>query len=270
MNTLPPDVGQLVADIRSNTNRQNAYETLICLKSAASTRALLDLMTDYRVPPYYANIIHELGQRGAIDSMQHFCQILLADSDDGNIRDQMTALILLAYYPQHSATVALIEHVLRHHDHPYMLGYGVYVLGQIGNDEAVYALSLLMSQHPNDKVRHDVVNVLGSTCNPHAVTALLNYLEREHAPSGRGGVPARCVNAMNGLLRLWEAKTQPFDVQRWLDALTYWLYRDTSPYPNALYTLNKLDMAQAETIIADWQDWRGTAGKRLSDTDFFR
>ncbi|MCI0351523.1 MAG: HEAT repeat domain-containing protein, partial [Acidobacteriales bacterium] len=141
------------------------------------------------------------------------------------------------------------------HENRYILRQCVFTLGQIGTDDAVYVLSLLMLQHPESRVRHDAVMVLGSTRNPRAVTVLLNYLEQEHELE-EGRPSTNCVNALNSLLRLWKARVAPFDFERWLASLTYWLYNDSGEYPNALYTLSALKLPQADAIIQGWQEWR--------------
>ena len=255
MKTFSPEVQELINTIYRGTNqRQTAFERLKALQNTESTNALLRLLDDYRVPPFYVAIIHELGQRGELDPMPYFRDILQSNVNaPTHMGNQLTVIDALADYGERGATIPLLAYTLKHHRNPYILRQCVYTLGQIGTDDAIYVLSLLMQQHPDSRVRHDAIMVLGSTRSPHAVNVLLNYLEREDNLTEEGHLAVDCVNAMNSLLRLWKAEVRPFDLTRWLHVLTYWLYSDNGDYPKSLYTLNKLALPQAEAIIQQWQ-----------------
>jgi len=258
MKPFAPEIQELINIIyRGGQQRKDAFNTLKSLQSAESTRALLRLLDDYRVPPFYVAIIHELGQRGALDALHYFRDILQSDAQmTTHTGNQLTAIETLAEYGEHSATIPLLAYTLKNHKNHYVLRQCVYTLGQIGDDDAIYLLSLLMHQHPDARVRHDAIMVLGSTRNARAVDVLLNYLERDDNLTEEGQPAIDCVNAMNSLLRLWKAEVQPFDVTRWLHGLTYWLYSVNSDYPKALYTLKKIAVPEAEHIIQCWQQSR--------------
>jgi HEAT repeat protein len=256
MSRFSPDIQELVNNIRGNSYRRAAFDTLKASDSAESTAALLELVADYRVPPFYAEALHELGLRCQLDPMEHFRDILLTDSAESNhTGNQLTVIAMLSEYSDREETIALLTHTLKHHDNRYILRQCVFTLGQIATDHAVYVLSLLMLQHPESRVQHDAVMVLGSTRNPRAATVLLNYLEQDNLMED-GRPSTNCVNAMNSLLRLWKAKVYPFNMTRWLDILTCWLYYDMGDYPNALYSLSSIKHPESETIIETWQHWR--------------
>jgi hypothetical protein len=242
---------------RGTGERKAAFTKLMSLNSVDSTAALLRLADDYFVPPFYVGILHELGQRGVLNPMDRFYEILQTKSDaTTHTGNQLTVIETLAQYGDHHATIPLLADTLRHHENPYILRQCVYTLGQIGTDDVVYILSLLLQQHPDGRVRHDAVMVLGSTRNPNSVRVLLNYLEQEHELNMDQRPPADCVNAMNSLLRLWKANVKPFNFTRWINILRYWLYQDKHEYPNALYTLNKLVDTEADMIVQNWQQSR--------------
>jgi len=257
MDSVAPDIQILVDNIRGNVQRRVSFDALKARRSADSTAALLALVADYHVPPFYAEALHELGLRGRIDPMPYFRDIVLTDSEaETHAGNQLTVIALLADYSDHPETIPLLTHTLREHANPYILRQCVFTLGQVGSEEAVYVLSLLMMQHPEARVRHDAVMVLGSTRNARAVTVLLNYLEGQQPQRNTGQPSSNCVNAMNSLLRLWKADVQPFPLGHWLALLTRWLYCDASEYPNALYSLNALKHPEADTIIENWRQWR--------------
>ena len=257
MDNRSQDAQTLVEQIRGNVKRRAAFDALKAQRSAESTAALLDLVADYRVPPFYAEALHELGLRGQIDPMVDFRDILLSASEaETHTGNQLTVIAMLAEYSDHADTVPLLTYTLRHHTNRYILRQCVFTLGQVGTEEAVYVLSLLMQQHPEARVRHDAVMVLGSTRHPRAVTVLLNYLEAEQPQRNTGQPSSNCVNAMNSLLRLWKGDIQPFPLARWLELLRYWLYSDGNEHPNALYSLNAIKHPEADAIVQTWRHWR--------------
>ena len=268
MDKFPPEIIALLNTMyRNGSDRRAALKTLFAMKTADSTAALLRLARDYRVPPFYVDILHELGERGVLDPMQYFRDILLTESDvSTHTSNQLTVIIKLGEYGHRSSTFSLLSHLLKKNTNRHILRQCVYTLGQIGNDDAVYILSLLMNDYHNASVRHDAIMVLGSTGNPLAVNVLLNYLEIDHPLCEDGQLSADCVNAMSSLVRLWNAEVQPFDVARFLQVLTYWLYQDVTEYPKAMYALKKIDTPQAQVIIEQWQQVRHF---QMTDKFFF-
>ena len=255
MKTFSAEIQELINIIYRGSNQRNtAFETLLSLRNAESTRALLRLLDDYRVPPFYVAIIHELAQRGELDPMPYFRDILQNNLNiPAQMGNQLTAIDTLAHYGERGATIPLLGYTLKHHTNPYILRQSVYTLGQIGSEDAIYILSRLMQQHRDSRVRHDAIMVLGSTRNYRAVDVLLNYLEQDDNVNDDGQLAVDGVNAINSLLRLWKAEVRPFDLNRWLRVLSYWLHCDSSDYPKPLYTLKKLAIPEAEQIIQHWQ-----------------
>jgi HEAT repeat protein len=255
MKTFPADIQELINTIYRGTNQRNiAFEKLTARKDADSTRALFRLLEDYRVPPFYVATIDELAQRGELDPIPHFRNILLSDSTSKtHVGNQMTVLDTLSFYRDRSATIPLVTYTLKHHTNPYILRQCVYTLGQIGSEDAIYVLLCLIQQHEDSRIRHDAIMALGSSRNSRAVDVLLNYLEYEATLTLEGEMNTDGVNAINSLLRLWKAEVQPFNLARWLQVLTNWLYSDTSEYPKSLYTLRTLAIPQAEAIIRCWE-----------------
>jgi hypothetical protein len=268
MDKFSPEIIALLNTMyRHGSDRRTALKTLFAMKTADSTAALLRLAQDYRVPPFYVDILHELGERGALDPMHYFRDILLTESDvSTHTSNQLTVIIKLGEYGHRSSTFSLLTHLLKKHNNRHILRQCVYTLGQIGNDDAVYILSLLMNDYHSASVRHDAIMVLGSTGNALAVNVLLNYLEFDHTLSEDGQPSSDCVNAMSSLVRLWNAEVQPFDVGRCLQVLTYWLYQDVTEYPKALYALKKIETPQAKVIIEQWEQ---TRRYELTDKFFF-
>jgi hypothetical protein len=265
MKTYTPDIQELINIIYRGTNQRNsAFETLKALVTPESTRALFRLLEDYRVPPFYVAIIDELAQRGKIDPMPYFRDILQTKLDaPTHMGNQLTVIEMLACYGERSATIPLLTYTLKYHSNPYILRQCVYTLGLIGSENAIYVLSCLTQQHDDSRVRHDAIMALGSSRHPCAVGVLLNYLEHVSTVNSDGELTADGVNAINSLMRLWKAEVQPFDLARWLHILALWLHSDNSEYPKALYTLRTLTLPEADNIIEHWQQ------SIMSDERFF-